>query len=173
MTIGVISDTHGFLHPEVAQHFTGVDRIMHAGDVGTVEVLDDLENIAPVMGVYGNVDGREVRLRLPEHQRIELEGLRIWMTHIGGRPGRYDRAVRNQIGRDTPDIFICGHSHILQVARDADVGGMLFINPGAAGREGLHQVKTCLRLEIVDGDVRKAEVIHLDEGSRPNFPSHA
>lgn len=163
MTIGIISDTHGYLHPAVAGYFADVSLILHAGDVGSVAVLNELEKLCPVTGVYGNIDGLDIRSRLPEHQRFELGGLRIWMTHIGGRPGRYDRSIRETVAKDTPDIFICGHSHILQIERDDKLGGMLFINPGAAGKQGLHRVKTCLRIEIADGKARNAEVIHLDE----------
>ncbi|MBT8398947.1 MAG: metallophosphatase family protein, partial [Rhodothermia bacterium] len=156
-------DTHGYFHPAINKYFDGVSLILHAGDVGAVAVLDELERISPVVGVYGNVDGRDIRARLPEHQRIKLDGLEFWMTHIGGRPGRYDSAIRAELSSHPPDVFICGHSHILQVERDDKLGGMLFINPGAAGRQGLHRVKTCIRVDLVAGSLRHAEVIHLDD----------
>ncbi len=163
MTIGIISDTHGYFHPAIRKYFEGVSLILHAGDVGRVQVLDELEKVAPVVGVYGNVDGRDVRSRLPEHQRFSLDGLDFWMTHIGGRPGRYDHGIRNELFSEPPDVFICGHSHILRVERDDKLGGMLFINPGAAGKQGLHRVKTCIRVELEEGSLRHAEVIHLDD----------
>lgn len=163
MKLGIISDTHGYFHPAIHEYLDGVSLILHAGDVGRVEILDELEKIAPVVAVYGNVDGREVRMRVPEHQRFELDGLDFWMTHIGGRPGRYDPAIRDELSTRPPDVFICGHSHILRVERDDKLGGMLFINPGAAGRQGLHQVKTCIRADLEDGRLRHAEVIHLDD----------
>ena len=162
MLIGIISDTHGFLHPAVADYFGAVDLILHAGDVGHDRIIGDLESIAPVRGVYGNVDGMDVRRVWPEHDRFELEGVQFWMTHIGGRPGRYDPRVAPLLAKDPPDVFICGHSHILRIERDDKLGRMLFINPGAAGKQGLHQVKTCVRLRVEHGVLDQAEVIHLD-----------
>ncbi len=173
MLIGVISDTHGYLHPAVGKYFKGVDLVLHAGDIGTVAVLDELRQIAPTRAVYGNVDGAALRRELPVSDRFELDGVSVWMTHIGGRPGRYEKHVLPELNRLPPDVFICGHSHILRIERDDKLGGMLFINPGAAGRQGLHQVKTCLRLEIARGVVRNAEVIHLDEAdSRMEGPKY-
>ncbi len=162
MLIGIISDTHGYLHPSVHTDFADVDLILHAGDVGRVDIIDELSTIAPVRGVYGNVDDMAVRRIWPEHDRFELEGLRFWMTHIGGRPGRYDSMVAGQLKSDPPDVFICGHSHILQLERDDKLGRMLFINPGAAGKQGLHRVKTCVRLRLARGAAEQAEVVHLD-----------
>ncbi len=163
MLIGIVSDTHGYLHPAVGDYFSGVDLILHAGDVGSLDIIRELEALAPVRGVYGNVDGQDIRLMWPEHDRFEVEGTKVWMTHIGGRPGRYDRAVAKELRSDPPELFICGHSHILQIERDDKLGRMLFINPGAAGRQGLHRVKTCVRLSLEDGVFGRAEVIHLDE----------
>jgi len=162
MRLGVISDTHGYFHPAIRTYFAGVDEILHAGDVGTSEVLDELDRVAPTRAVYGNVDGQDVRFRTSEFIDVELEGVRFLVTHIAGRPGRYGPVLRERLQRDRPDILICGHSHILRIERDTKLGGMLFINPGAAGRQGLHRVKTCLRLELRDGRVGQAEVIHLD-----------
>ncbi|HET6569294.1 MAG TPA: metallophosphoesterase family protein [Rhodothermales bacterium] len=164
MRIGVLSDTHGYFHPELPTFLDGVDLILHAGDVGTPDVLDRLETLAPVRAVWGNVDGQNIRRRVPEDQHFEVEGLRFWMTHIGGKPGRWDRRVGPQLRQDPPDVFVCGHSHILRIERVSTLGGMLFMNPGAAGRQGFHQVKTCVRLGIEDGALTEAEVIHLDEG---------
>jgi len=162
MLIGILSDTHGFLHPSVREYFAEVDLILHAGDVGDAGIIDDLEAMAPVHGVFGNIDGSDVRSRWPEHNRFEAESLRFWMTHIGGRPGRYDRRVATRLRSDTPDVFICGHSHILRIERDDKLHRMLFINPGAAGKQGLHHTKTCVRLRIDRGCLEHAEVIHLD-----------
>lgn len=163
MRIGIISDTHGWFHPNIPVFFQDVDLILHAGDVGTMEVLDSLKALAPVRAVYGNVDGWDIRAECPEHNRFELEGLRFHMTHIAGRPGRWQRGIGSLLAGDSPDIFICGHSHILQIERVGELGGMLFINPGAAGRQGMHQVKTCIRMTVSDGKAHQAEVIHLDE----------
>lgn len=163
MKLGILSDTHGYFHPAIPGYLDGVDLILHAGDVGTTDVLDRLEEIAPVRAVWGNVDGREIRLRTEHVVRAEVDGLRVCMTHIGGRPGRWNRAVDAALRSDPPDLFICGHSHILRVERVSELGNMLYVNPGAAGRQGFHQVKTLVRLDVAQGAARQAEVIHLDE----------
>ncbi|RMF62718.1 MAG: metallophosphoesterase [Bacteroidetes bacterium] len=163
MLLGILSDTHGYFHPALPDVFAGVDLILHAGDVGTEEVLDRLEALAPTRAVWGNIDGAALRRRLPEHQRFTLDGLAFWMTHIAGRPGRWQRGMGRALRADPPDVFICGHSHILRIERVADLGGMLYLNPGAAGRQGLHRVKTCVRLHLDGGTLRQAEVVHLDE----------
>lgn len=162
MRLGILSDTHGYFHPELPATLAGVDLILHAGDVGTPDVLDRLEAIAPVRAVYGNVDGTPVRHRAPEHQRLRVDGVRIWMTHIGGRPGRWAKGIGPALREERPDMFICGHSHILRIERIKSLGGLLYLNPGAAGRQGFHTTKTCVRLVIEDGTVRQAEVVHLD-----------
>ena len=164
MRLGIVSDTHGYYHPELDVVFAGVDLILHAGDVGPVEVLDRLETLAPVVGVYGNVDGPPVRGRFQEHVRIRVGGVRLWMTHIGGHPGRWGKGIGAALRSDPPDLFVCGHSHILRVERVPALGGMLYLNPGAAGRQGFHQVKTCVRLTLDGGKMTDADVIHLEEG---------
>ena len=163
MRLGIVSDTHGYYHPELDDVFAGVDLILHAGDVGPVEVLDRLEALAPVVGVYGNVDGPPVRGRFKEHVRIRVGGIRLWMTHIGGHPGRWASGIGATLRADPPDLFVCGHSHILRVERVPSLDRMLYLNPGAAGRQGFHQVKTCVRLTVEDGAMSQAEVIHLEE----------
>lgn len=163
MVLGILSDTHGYFHPALPDYLSEVDLILHAGDVGTDDVLDRLEAMAPTRAVRGNIDGRSIRLRAPEHQRFEVEGVSFWMTHIAGRPGRWQRGMGSALRAETPDVFICGHSHILRIERVSSLGGMLFLNPGAAGRQGFHQVKTCVRLVVEEGVLRQAEVIHLDE----------
>ncbi len=163
MTVGILSDTHGYFHPSIPAYFASVDLIIHAGDVGSQEILAALEALAPVRAVFGNVDGWELRKSLPEHDRFEFEGVSIWTTHIAGRPGRWQLGMEAKLKIDPPDVFVCGHSHILQIERVDEIDKMLFINPGASGRQGMHAIKTCVRIEIADGKVRKAEVIHLDE----------
>lgn len=163
MIIGVLADTHGYFHPSLPDYLGDVDLILHAGDLGTEEVLDQLEAIAPVRAVWGNVDGQGLRTRTAEQQRFEVEGLRFRMTHIAGRPGRWQRGMGQSLQNDTPDVFVCGHSHILRIERLDELGGMLFVNPGAAGRQGFHQVKTLVRLHVGQGAARQAEVVHLDE----------
>lgn len=164
MTIGVVSDTHGYFHPDLAGVFEGVDLILHAGDVGDPAILDALGTVAPVRAVFGNVDGPDVRQRWPEEERFEAGGLDFWMTHIAGRPGRWQRGMGRRLAEEgPPDVFICGHSHILQIERVADLGDMLFLNPGAAGQQGLHTEKTCVRLHVEAGRATDADVVHLDE----------
>lgn len=159
--VGLLSDTHGYLDEPILKHLEKCDEIWHAGDVGTVHILDQLERIKPVRVVFGNIDGRDVRLRCPEHQRFDLEGVRIWMTHIGGAPPRYNPQVRPELQRQTPDLFICGHSHILRVMRDPALGKMLYVNPGAAGHHGFHHVRTLLRFGLDAGKVVNMEVVEL------------
>ncbi len=158
--IGLLSDTHGYYDPRIASLFGEVDEIWHAGDVGDYEVILQLNMIAPVVAVYGNIDGTPIRSRFPGHQRLKREGLDIWMTHIGGYPGNYDRRVRDTIYRDPPGLFISGHSHILKVIPDKK-GGFLHMNPGSAGRNGMHQVRTLIRFEISEGRLGNADVIEL------------
>ena len=162
MLLGIVSDTHGYFHPALAETFADVDLILHAGDIGTPDILDRLEEIAPVRAVYGNVDGQPIRQRAPEHQRIAVAGVRIWMTHIGGRPGRWAKGIGPALKEEKPDVFICGHSHILRIERVKTLGKMLYLNPGAAGRQGFHTKKTCVRLVVENGALRQAEVVHLD-----------
>jgi putative phosphoesterase len=163
MLIGVVSDTHGYFHPELAVVFSGVDFIIHAGDIGNEDTLIALEAVAPVRAVYGNVDGWDLRSHVPEHLDFVEEGLRFRVTHIAGHPNRWQRGIGKSLAADPPDIFICGHSHILRIERVPRMGGMLFLNPGAAGRQGFHQKKTAVRLTVNKGIAQQAEVIHLDE----------
>jgi len=161
--IGLLSDTHGFYDKRFAEHFKVCDEIWHAGDIGDIEVASLLSSIAPLVAVYGNIDGTAIRSRFPGHQRQTREGLDIWMTHIGGYPGNYDRRVKSEIFTNPPGLFISGHSHILKVIPDKKLG-LLHMNPGAAGRNGLHQVRTLLRFEIEQGNIGNVDVIEL--GSR-------
>lgn len=162
MTIALLSDTHGFFHPALPTYLAGADLILHAGDIGTAAVLDELEALGPVRAVWGNVDGQGLRRRVPEHQRFEAGGVRFWMTHIGGHPKRWAPGIGPALRAERPDVFVCGHSHILRIERVPALGGMLYLNPGAAGRQGLHTVKTCVRLRVEGGGARQAEVVHLD-----------
>ncbi len=162
MLLGVLADTHGYYHPDLDEVFADVDLILHAGDIGRKEILERLGRLSPVAAVWGNVDGPVVRARTNKHQHLECGGLTIRMTHIAGRPGRWQRGMCRILTAEPPDIFICGHSHILQIERVHSLGGMLFVNPGAAGRQGLHLTKTCVRLYLEYGQAVKAEVVHLD-----------
>jgi putative phosphoesterase len=160
MRIGLMSDTHGFLDDAIFRHFEECDEVWHAGDFGTVEVLDRLSAFRPVRGVYGNVDGAELRAALPEVLSWECEGIRVWMTHIGGYPGNYDRRAGAELRRIRPDLFLCGHSHILKVMRDQSLG-LLHMNPGACGHHGWHEMRTLLRFTVEAGKISGVEAIEL------------
>ncbi len=162
--IGLISDTHGYLDPQVLDYFSDCDEIWHAGDFGPVAIADQLKEVAPLVGVYGNIDGQDIRSEYPLHQRFDREGVDIWMTHIGGIPGRYCIPIREEIQNNTPELFICGHSHVLKIARDQELNKMLYINPGAAGRHGFQTERTIVRFSIDSGKIENVEVINL--GSR-------
>ena len=161
--VGIVSDTHGFMHPALLEAMAGVDIILHAGDVGNIEIIDELQLAAPVHAVSGNIDGWAIRAGHPEKLTVTVAGVTFWMTHIGGRPGRWARGIKEKLIARTPDIFVCGHSHILKVERTDRPRKVLHINPGAAGRQGVHQVKTCLRLTIENAKPSKVDVIHLDK----------
>lgn len=159
--IGLLSDTHGFIDERIISHLAHCDEIWHAGDIGSVKIIDQLEAFKPCRIVYGNIDNKEIQSRSHENLHFEVEGFRIWMTHIGGAPPRYNPAVLPSLRNDTPDIFICGHSHILRVIRDKDLSNMLFINPGAAGKEGFHKMRTLLRFNLHEGVISQMEVVEL------------
>ncbi|MDN5201345.1 metallophosphoesterase family protein [Fulvivirgaceae bacterium BMA10] len=161
MKIGLISDTHGYLDEKVFKHFESCDEIWHAGDIGTVELADRLEAFKPFKAVYGNIDGQSLRIRYPEHLRFNCNGLNVWMTHIGGYPPKYNKFVKPELQNDTPDIFICGHSHILRIMTDPMLNKLLYLNPGAAGIQGFHKVKTLIRFDINEGNVQNMQVIEL------------
>lgn len=158
--IGCLSDTHGFYDQRLDDFLGWCDEIWHAGDIGSIQVAGKLEAIAPLRAVHGNIDGQEIRNIYPAHQRFICGGIDVWITHIGGYPGKYDPAVRGLINSSPPGLFIAGHSHILKVMRDKK-RGLLHINPGAAGRIGLHTVQTAIRFVISEGVVTSLEVIEL------------
>lgn len=158
--IGLISDTHGYLDDAVFKHLENCDEIWHAGDFGDIKVADDLAAFKPLRGVYGNIDGKEIRSIYPLHLKFECEKVKVWMTHIGGYPGKYDPKIREQIHQEKPDLFVCGHSHILKVMHDKNIG-CLHLNPGAAGKYGWHKVRTLLRFCISEEKILNLEVIEL------------
>lgn len=161
MKIGLISDTHSFLDQSVFDYFKECDEIWHAGDFGNVSIYDQLNAFKPTIGVYGNIDGQDVRIVLKEDLFFEREGIRIYMTHIGGSPGKYPPRVKKNISIHQPALFVCGHSHILRVVSDPAYNNMLYLNPGAAGKEGFHRMRTLLRFEINAGKIEKMQVIEL------------
>ncbi|MBC9930339.1 metallophosphoesterase family protein [Chitinophaga qingshengii] len=158
--IGLMSDTHSYLHPQVFKYFEGVDEIWHAGDIGNVELADQLEAFKPFRAVYGNIDGADIRIRYPETLRFTVEGVAVLMTHIGGYPGKYTPGIREILKKDPPKLFICGHSHILKVMPDPALQ-LLHMNPGACGQQGWHKVKTLLRFQLNEGRIEQLEVIEL------------
>jgi putative phosphoesterase len=168
LTVGLISDTHGFLDEALLGHLKDCDEIWHAGDLGSGEsgpfgLLERLRSFKPVKAVYGNIDGAEIRAELPADLAWECEGLRIYMRHIGGYPGNYDRRAKEELLREKPDLFVCGHSHILRVMRDPNLN-LLHMNPGACGHNGWHKLRTALRFTVEKGKV--ADVVAIELGTR-------
>ncbi len=161
MFIGLISDTHGIFDEPFRQFLEPVDEIWHAGDFGGIQTAEAIAAFKPLKGVYGNCDGYDVRLDYPLYQLFDCEGMKVLMTHIGGYPGRYDSRARALIDEFRPDLFVCGHSHILKVVNDVK-RNMLVMNPGAAGIQGFHIVRTALRFRIGEADIRGLEVFELD-----------
>jgi putative phosphoesterase len=155
--IGLLSDTHGFINERIFTFFENVDEIWHAGDFGNIETADKLAKFKPLKGVYGNIDGQDVRVVHPLHQRFKCEEVDVWMTHIGGYPGHYERYVKPKIFTHPPKLFISGHSHILKVIYDKKLD-FLHMNPGAAGNYGFHKVCTALRFVIDGKDIRDLEI---------------
>ena len=158
--IGLLSDTHGFLPERVFELFKDVDEIWHAGDIGDLTVTDTIKKLKPLRAVYGNIDDEKARLEFPLNNRFFCEGVDVWITHIGGYPDKYNQAIRAEITKNPPKLFICGHSHILKVQFDKKLN-LLHMNPGACGKYGFHQVRTMLRFEI-DGDkIQNLEIVEL------------
>ena len=162
MKIGLISDTHGWIHPRLFDHFASCDEIWHAGDIGNIETADSLAVFRPLKAVYGNMDDALVRTVYKEHLVFNAEEVRVWMTHIGGTPGHYDHRVKPAIYENPPDIFICGHSHITKVMYDKKAG-FLYVNPGAAGYIGFHKYMTAIRFQIDGKKIHDLELIELGE----------
>ncbi len=159
--IGLISDTHNFLDQTVFEHFKNCDEIWHGGDFGTGKVAADLEAFKPLRGVYGNIDGNDIRIRFPEQNVFMCEGVKVMMRHIGGYPPKYNAETKKQLFVHRPQLFISGHSHILKIIYDEKLN-CLHMNPGAAGKQGWHKVRTLIRFSIDGTDIRNCEVIELE-----------
>lgn len=157
--IGLLSDTHSFLDEAVFKYFDACDEIWHAGDFGP-GVAEPLAAFKPLRGVYGNIDGKDIRQEYPEHLRFMCEQVDVWMTHIGGYPGKYTPQVKPEIYTNPPKLFITGHSHILKVLFDPKIQ-CLHINPGAAGKSGWHKVRTLVRFDVSEEKILNLEVIEL------------
>jgi len=160
MKIGILSDTHGYLHPRLLHFFREVDEIWHAGDIGNLATYRTLEAFKPLRAVYGNIDGQELRAVCPNYLAFQAESANVCINHIGGYPGRYDNEALALIRQNRPNLFICGHSHILKVQYDQR-NHLLYINPGAAGKYGFHQSITAVRMVIEGKDFRDMEVLDI------------
>lgn len=159
--IGLISDTHGQISKRTLRFLDKVDEIWHAGDIGTVELADQLADLKPFRAVYGNIDGHILRRMFPENLRFLCEETEIFMTHIGGYPGRYEARIRKELDSNPPKLFISGHSHILKVIYDKKIN-CLHMNPGASGNNGFHKVCTALRFVIDGKNIRDLEVLEFE-----------
>lgn len=161
MKIGLLSDTHSYIDDQILRLLDGCDEVWHAGDFGSMAISDRLQEVAPLRGVYGNIDGQDIRQVHPKVQRFEAAGLDVLITHIGGYPGRYHQDVREGIRANPPQLFITGHSHILKVMTDKSLNNLLHINPGAAGKHGFHKIRTMVRFAIAAGQVKDLQVVEL------------
>ena len=156
----LLSDTHSHIDETILKYVRLADEVWHAGDIGDLSVTDTIKKIKPLRGVYGNIDDAKARLEFPLHNRFFCEGVDVWITHIGGYPGKYNQDIRSEIKQNPPKLFICGHSHILKVQFDKELN-LLHMNPGAAGIHGFHQVRTMLQFEI-DGDkIQNLNVVEI------------
>lgn len=156
----LLSDTHGYMDDRILHYAAQADEIWHAGDIGNLAVTDELKNLKPLRGVYGNIDNATIRKEFPLNNRFMCEEIDVWITHIGGYPGRYSPPVKEEIKRNPPKLFISGHSHILKVMNDKKLQ-LLHMNPGAAGKQGFHKKRTMLRFEIDKKNIQNLEVIEL------------
>lgn len=161
MKILLLSDTHSHIDDFIRKHITWADEVWHAGDIGDLAVTDEIVRLKPLRAVYGNIDDDKARMQFPLHNRFTCEGMDVWITHIGGYPGRYNPKIREELYANAPQLFICGHSHILKVMMDKKTN-CLHMNPGAVGLHGFHNKRTMLRFEIVDGKVCNLEVVEKD-----------
>ncbi len=160
MKIGLLSDTHSYIDDDIMTLLDPCDEVWHAGDIGDLAVTERIAQSKPLRAVWGNIDGQPFRLEFPKDQIFTVGGMKVWMTHIGGYPGRYPTRIRERLLQLQPDLFICGHSHILKVMWDKE-HSLLHMNPGACGRKGIHTIRTLLRFDIIDAKVKNAQVIEL------------
>ena len=155
--IGVLSDTHGHIDEKVLAFFANVDEIWHAGDIGSLAVIEKLKAFKPLKAVYGNIDGHDIRIEFPEILRFKCEDIEVVMTHIGGYPDKYAPGIKKILQANPPGLFVCGHSHILRVMFDKKLNCM-HINPGAAGISGFHNVRTAVRFAVEGKELKEMEV---------------
>lgn len=160
MKILLLSDTHSYIDNHILEHAKWADEVWHAGDIGDLAVTDAIAKIKPLRAVYGNIDDTRARQEFPLNNRFVCEGVDVLITHIGGYPGKYSPAIRQELYKHPPKLFICGHSHILKVIPDKKLG-LLHMNPGAIGKHGFHKVRTMLRFTISSGKIDNLEVIEI------------
>ncbi|RZK11540.1 MAG: metallophosphoesterase [Flavobacterium sp.] len=158
----LLSDTHSHIDDTILKYVNQADEVWHAGDIGDLIVTDTIKKLKPLRAVYGNIDDDKARMEFPLNNRFMCEGVDVWITHIGGYPGKYNQAIRNEITLNPPKLFICGHSHILKVMFDKKLN-LLHMNPGAVGKSGFHDVRTMLRF-VIDGDaIKDLEIIEIEK----------
>ncbi len=161
MKIGILSDTHNYLHPQLFDFFAPCDELWHVGDIGTLQIVERLQEFKPLRAVYGNIDGTDIRSKYEEFTFFDAGGLQVLMMHVGGYPPKYNPRSKELIGKYRPDIFVCGHSHILKIMNDKQQK-LLYINPGAAGNSGFHKAVTFLRFDIENKCPANMEIFHED-----------
>jgi putative phosphoesterase len=156
----LISDTHSYLEPKLQKHIAEADEVWHAGDIGNIELCENIEKIKAFKAVFGNIDDNTIKSVYPENLMFNCEHVKVLITHIGGYPGKYPTRVKNLIQQYKPQLFICGHSHILKVMFDKE-NNLLHINPGACGAQGFHKIKTAVRFEIENAEIKNLAIIEL------------
>lgn len=160
----LLSDTHSHIDDQILKFVKQADEVWHAGDIGNLRVTDAIQQLKPLRAVYGNIDDKDARAEFPLNNRFEVEGVSVWMTHIGGYPNKYNQRVRAELQANPPKLFICGHSHILKVQYDKKLE-LLHLNPGAAGKHGFHKVRTMLRFSLENTAIKDLEIIELAKRS--------
>lgn len=156
----LLSDTHSFIDDQILKFVKQADQVWHAGDIGSLTVTDSIKKLKPLKAVFGNIDNKDIRAEFPLDNKFETENVTVWMTHIGGYPNNYYSRIKEGLAKERPTIFISGHSHILKVQYDKKLG-ILHLNPGAAGKHGFHKVRTMLRFELDNGEIKNMEIIEL------------
>lgn len=156
----LISDSHSYIDKQILKFVNLADEVWHAGDIGNLIVTDTIEKFKPLRAVYGNIDDKDARAEFPLDNKFTLEDVSVWITHIGGYPGKYNQRIRKELKENPPKIFISGHSHILKVQFDKKLN-LLHLNPGACGKHGFHTTRTMLRFELSKGEIKNLEVIEL------------
>jgi hypothetical protein len=157
----LLSDTHSYIDDQILKFVKLADEVWHAGDIGSLEVVDTIKKLKPLRAVYGNIDDHLMRTEFPLDLKFTIENVAVWITHIGGYPNRYDFRIKEELAKNPPKLFICGHSHILKVIYDKKLN-LLHMNPGAAGKHGFHKVRTMLRFEINEENISNLEIIELE-----------